>query len=101
MPLENLQSARALHEPTFLTAMSLELHVTTRQRLRPDPEFDAVAAAFFVVSNDIPEEDDEDDDQRPKRPRKHEGILVVDSAGALFNWKKILWKILTKVQFEK
>ena len=34
MPLENLQSARALHEPTFLTAMSLELHVTTRQRLR-------------------------------------------------------------------
>ena len=50
--------------------------------LRPDPEFDAVAAAFFVVSNDIPEEDDEDDGLgRPKRPRKHEGILVVDSTG--------------------
>ena len=56
--------------------------------LRPDPEFDGVAAAFFVVSNDIPEEDDEDDDQRPKRPRKHEGILVVDSAGPYSNGTK-------------
>lgn len=36
--------------------MSMELHVSTRQRLLPDPEFDAIDAAMFVVTNDVPDE---------------------------------------------
>ncbi len=35
--------------------MSMELHVSTRQKLRPDPEFDAIEAIFAVVSNDVPD----------------------------------------------
>jgi hypothetical protein len=30
--------------------MSMEMHVQTRQSLRPDPEFDAIHAFFVVVS---------------------------------------------------
>ena len=32
---------------SFLTMLSLELHVETRQQLRADPEFDQVVAAFY------------------------------------------------------
>ncbi len=38
-----------------LSVMSMELHVSTRQKLRPDPEFDAIEAIFAVVSNDVPD----------------------------------------------
>lgn len=32
--------------------MSLELHVHTRGKLRPDPEFDPVRAIFFCVASE-------------------------------------------------
>ena len=35
--------------------MSVEIHVNCRQKLLPDPEFDAVAAIFYLVNHDIPE----------------------------------------------
>lgn len=37
--------------------MVLELHVSTRGELRPDPEYDAVEAAFYTITNDVPSED--------------------------------------------
>ncbi|XP_071818490.1 uncharacterized protein [Apostichopus japonicus] len=48
----NLQDAKALHENQNLTLMSLELHVHTRGKLRPDPEFDPVRAIFFCVASE-------------------------------------------------
>ena len=32
----------------------MELHVKTRQQLRPDPEFDAITAVFYALTNDVP-----------------------------------------------
>jgi hypothetical protein len=32
--------------------MSLEVHVTTRSKLLPDPEYDQLSAIFFVIAND-------------------------------------------------
>ncbi len=69
MSYENLQDAKALSEHSFLTTMSMELHCVTRQRLRPDPEFDEVAAVFFVVWNDVAEDDE--------RPQKYEGLCNI------------------------
>ena len=39
----------------YITVMSLEIHVTTRQKLLPDPEFDSVSAFFYSVHNDVPD----------------------------------------------
>jgi len=52
--MEDLRQARAISQHQHLTVMSMELHVRTRQRLLPDPEFDAVEAIFFVVAHDAP-----------------------------------------------
>ena len=38
-----------------------------------------MAAAFFVVSNDVPEDND---DNLDRKPRKYEGILLVESAAS-------------------
>ncbi|KAJ8027419.1 DNA polymerase zeta catalytic subunit [Holothuria leucospilota] len=48
----NLQDAKALHENQHLTLMSLELHVHTRGKLRPDPDFDPVRAIFFCIASE-------------------------------------------------
>ena len=32
--------------------MSLEIHVNTRSRLRPDPEYDSLTSLFFVFAAD-------------------------------------------------
>lgn len=50
--------------------MSLELHIETRQSLRPDPEFDAVIALFYTVTNDVPLDS--------PTPDMVTGVIVVD-----------------------
>ena len=39
-------------QASHLKLMSLEVHVTTRSRLLPDPEYDGVSAIVFVISSD-------------------------------------------------
>lgn len=56
----------------YLTVLSLELHTPTRQDLCPDPEFDAIEAAFFTMTNDVPEDS-------PK-PKIFSGVIAVDRA---------------------
>ncbi len=58
MSLDNLEEARAVSLHHHLTVMSMELFCCTRQKLRPDPEFDSVQAVFVVVTYDSPEIDD-------------------------------------------
>lgn len=38
----------------YLTLMSLEVHVVTRENLRPDPQYDPIVALFYAIYNDIP-----------------------------------------------
>ena len=54
----NCQEAKAVHQHQFLTVLSMELHVSTRQYLRPDPEFDAIDVIFYSLTNDVPVESD-------------------------------------------
>jgi hypothetical protein len=45
----------------------MELFVATRQKLLPDPEFDAVCAIFAVITNDVPDSS--------HLPQKKEGAI--------------------------
>ncbi|XP_032687505.1 DNA polymerase zeta catalytic subunit isoform X2 [Odontomachus brunneus] len=51
---ENLQNVRAVAAHQYLTLMSLEVHVITREDLLPDPQYDSIAALFYAIHNDIP-----------------------------------------------
>lgn len=46
MKLESLQSN---DEHTDLTILAMELHVQTRNELKPNPEFDAISAIFYSL----------------------------------------------------
>ncbi|CAK9831820.1 DNA polymerase zeta catalytic subunit [Anthophora retusa] len=48
---ENLQNARSL-TGHYLTLLSVEVHVITRDKLLPDPEHDSIGAVFYAVCND-------------------------------------------------
>lgn len=48
----------------------MELHIETRQNLRPDPEFDAVMALFYTITNDVPLES--------PTPEMVTGVIIVD-----------------------
>lgn len=48
----------------------MELHIKTREALRPDPEFDAVIALFYTITNDVPIES--------TTPEILTGVIVVD-----------------------
>lgn len=54
-----------------MTILSLELHIETRQGLRPDPEFDVVVALFYTITNDVPIES--------PTPEILTGAIVIDS----------------------
>ncbi len=53
-----------------MTILSLELHIKTREALRPDPEFDAVIALFYTITNDVPIES--------TTPEILTGVIAVD-----------------------
>ena len=38
----------------YLTTLCLEVHVTTRHNLLPDPRHDPIAAVFYAIHNDVP-----------------------------------------------
>lgn len=68
---QSTASEHVNHEYQFLTVLSLELHVTTRNDLRPDPNFDSIEAAFYCVRNDVP-------DDYSRLPKQVVGLLIVD-----------------------
>lgn len=39
----------------YLTCLSLQVHALTRADLRPDPELDPVAAIFYHITDDVPD----------------------------------------------
>ncbi|RLU15029.1 hypothetical protein DMN91_012916 [Ooceraea biroi] len=51
---ENIQNVRAVSAHQYLTLLSLEVHVVTRENLLPDPQHDPVAALFYAIYNDVP-----------------------------------------------
>lgn len=52
----NTSSREAVnHEYQYFCIISMELHVSTRGKLRPDPVYDPIEAVFYCTRNDIPE----------------------------------------------
>ncbi|EFN82226.1 DNA polymerase zeta catalytic subunit [Harpegnathos saltator] len=51
---ENLQNVRAVAVHQYLTLLSLEVHVITREDLLPDPQYDSIVALFYAIHNDPP-----------------------------------------------
>lgn len=49
---QNTKEAKALHVNQHLTIVSMELHVTTRRGLKPDPSIDPIAAIFYLIHDD-------------------------------------------------
>lgn len=58
------------HEYQFLCLMSMELHVSTRGKFRPDPAFDPIEAIFYCIRNDTPE--------ALQKPSQVVGMIITD-----------------------
>ncbi|KAK9875165.1 hypothetical protein WA026_005957 [Henosepilachna vigintioctopunctata] len=67
--VQNFQNARAAVQHDHLTIIAMELHVNTRENFRPNPQYDAIQAIFYCISNDVEEGSD--------KPRQIEGLFAV------------------------
>lgn len=90
MDLENFQCAKAnievnltfahfsaffikrirFEQHNYLTVLSLEIHVNTRQSFLPDPGRDAITCIFYSITNDVP------DDSVHFLPQHSSGVFI-------------------------
>lgn len=70
-PTEDLKEVRVFVEHQYITVMVMELHVSTRGDLKPDPLVDPIQAIFFSIYNDVP--------QNSTKPAKYKGVVAIDS----------------------
>ena len=75
--LQRVKKSTSKVNHQYITVMSLEVHVDTRQKLSPDPDFDPVSAVFYSIQNDIPE----DAEKELGIQRKLNGIIHVCRQG--------------------
>ncbi|XP_044756178.1 DNA polymerase zeta catalytic subunit isoform X2 [Coccinella septempunctata] len=68
--VQNYQNARASVKYEYLTILSMELHVNTREDLKPNPQYDPIQAIFYCISNDV--------EENTVKPRKCEGLFAVN-----------------------
>ena len=71
-------STSVQHETQYMSIMSLEVHVNTRDGLIPNPEQDAIACIFWCLQSD-----DEDLEMNGVIEGTHIGILAVSEHGGL------------------
>ncbi|TMW45044.1 hypothetical protein DOY81_009875, partial [Sarcophaga bullata] len=72
--LENLQQAKSDVEFNYLTIITLEVFVATRDDLYPNPEIDEIRCLFYAIENSIPNEHADID---KKLPRNACGYIMV------------------------
>ena len=63
----------------YITVMSMECYVETRQKLLPDPEFDAVLAVFYSIENDQSGTKPMARDEHKHSKKDTIGVIIVDS----------------------
>ncbi|XP_046836193.1 DNA polymerase zeta catalytic subunit isoform X1 [Vespa crabro] len=51
---ENLQHSRIITMHQYITILSLEVHILTREDFIPDPQHDPIEAIFYAIQNDVP-----------------------------------------------
>ncbi|XP_015117259.1 uncharacterized protein LOC107041289 [Diachasma alloeum] len=71
---ENMQNAKAVTTYQYITLMCVEVHVTTRGDLLPDPDHDPVSAIFYAIQCDVPPES-------PMKSLAH-GVIAVAPEGS-------------------
>ena len=81
--LQNLQNVKSktsgINENLqFITLISMECYVKTRQKLLPDPEFDAVMAVVYSIENERPGTNPISGDEQ-KHSKTTTGVIFVDS----------------------
>ncbi len=64
-------------EHQYLTTMSVEVHVTTRANLNPDPNLDNIEVIFYSISNDSPSDSE--------MPKSITGLIAVEQDLEAFN----------------
>ncbi|XP_023293724.2 DNA polymerase zeta catalytic subunit isoform X1 [Lucilia cuprina] len=72
--LENLQQAKADVEFNYLTIVTLEVFVATRDDLFPNPQINEIRCLFYAIENSIPNDHIDVD---KKLPRKACGYIMV------------------------
>lgn len=65
----------AIAQHNYLTILSLEIHVQTRQNYQPDPATDEIACIFYAIHNDVPEH----------LPQSTDGLLINTAGMDAFN----------------
>ncbi|KAH8413614.1 hypothetical protein KR222_002011 [Zaprionus bogoriensis] len=74
--LENLQQAKADIECNYLTIMTLELFVPTREELQPNPLHDEIRCIFYAIEHSLPPVEQ----QAEALPSKACGYIIVNDA---------------------
>ncbi|XP_060525444.1 DNA polymerase zeta catalytic subunit isoform X2 [Cylas formicarius] len=69
--VENLQAVRTVVQYQFLTTVVVELHIRTRDKLNPDPEYDPICGIFYSFANDAPRDS--------SRILRKTGVFVINS----------------------
>ncbi len=72
------KSTNVEHETQYMSIMSLEIHVNTRENLVPNPEKDEIGCVFWCVQSE-----DEDLEVNGFNEGNHVGILVLSEEGGL------------------
>ncbi|XP_037953294.1 DNA polymerase zeta catalytic subunit [Teleopsis dalmanni] len=83
--LENLQQAKSDVEYNYLTILTLEVFVPTRESLHPNPEFDEIRCIFYAIENSIPI----DCTNPTGLPMKACGYIIVNNVNDLIKEGKI------------
>ncbi|XP_034475797.1 DNA polymerase zeta catalytic subunit [Drosophila innubila] len=78
--LENLQQAKADIECNYLTTMTLELFVPTREELQPDPFHDEIRCLFYAIEHSLPPATAEE-----SLPSKACGYIIVSDGSDLIS----------------
>ncbi|KAF2105000.1 hypothetical protein NA57DRAFT_51786 [Rhizodiscina lignyota] len=88
---QKLKSTSVHHETQYMSIMSLEVHVNTRDTFVPDPAEDPIAAIFWCIQSD----DDEDTDPDGLKL----GILALSSEDGIAS--KISRQVSVAVEYEE
>lgn len=75
---QNQDSTSVCHETQYMSTMSLEVHVNSRENLAPNPEHDEVNCIFWCILSD-----DDEGTRAGAAPSAHGGILVLSPNGGL------------------
>ena len=64
----------------FITILSMECFIRTRQNLLPDPEFDAIDAIFYSIENDVPKSNENQSTRKNEIQKYGTRVVIVDGS---------------------